>query len=307
MKLIAYLIITFSIVVGSLASSTAYLTALEKTPIETLQTLRLNSPAGSYTVPTERDEAFEEFMRKLEAARVLLDAERKPVSNPLKPEESARTPAPVPRVVTAPTGEQILRLQETEPPIGRAGDLLIPQLVELLIDNDVTYVKTSSFSFRRWPHSWMFALACIGLLGGAWLVRYAQKLDLQASEAAAEGASVENATDARTVFARLSGRLNALGDDLARATTEDEKLEAIVRRIGFIQRDDVPAFVADRPALVNRLGLGGYAELMDNFAAMERQLNRAWSAAADGHLPESETCLRNAQPMVVETLRKLKG
>ncbi|MFU8829682.1 MAG: hypothetical protein ACNA8P_09650, partial [Phycisphaerales bacterium] len=100
---------------------------------------------------------------------------------------------------------------------------------------------------------------------------------------------------------------NALADDLARATTEDEKLEAIVRRIGFIQRDDVPAFVADRPALVNRLGLGGYAELMDNFAAMERQLNRAWSAAADGHLPESETCLQNAQPMVVETLRKLKG
>lgn len=307
MKLIAYLIITFSIVVGSLASSTAYLTALDKTPIETLQTLRLNSPAGSYSVPTERDEAFDEFMRKLQAARVLLDAERKPVSNPLKPEESARNPAAVPFVFTEPTGEAILRRQETQPPIGRTGDLLIPQLVELLIENDVTYVKTSSFSFRRWPHSWMFALACIGLLGGAWLVRYAQKLDLQASEAAAEGASVENATDARTVFARLSGRLNALADDLARATTEDEKLEAIVRRIGFIQRDDVPAFVADRPALVNRLGLGGYAELMDNFAAMERQLNRAWSAAADGHLPESETCLQNAQPMVVETLRKLKG
>ncbi|MFU8830149.1 MAG: hypothetical protein ACNA8P_12050, partial [Phycisphaerales bacterium] len=196
MKLIAYLIITFSIVVGSLASSTAYLTALDKTPIETLQTLRLNSPAGSYTVPTERDEAFDEFMRKLQAARVLLDAERKPVSNPLKPEESARTPAAVPFVFTEPTGEAILRRQETQPPIGRAGDLLIPQLVELLIENDVTYVKTSSFSFRRWPHSWMFALACIGLLGGAWLVRYAQKLDLQASEAAAEGASVENATDA---------------------------------------------------------------------------------------------------------------
>ena len=55
------------------------------------------------------------------------------------------------------------------------------------------------------------------------------------------------------------------------------------------------------------MGLGGYAELMDGFAAMERQLNRAWSAAADRHLPEALLCLRAAQPMVVETLRKLKG
>ena len=45
---------------------------------------------------------------------------------------------------------------------------------------------------------------------------------------------------------------------------------------------------------------------MDSFAGMERQLNRAWSAAADAHLPESEACLRNAQPMLVETLRRLK-
>lgn len=306
MKLIAYLLITVSIVVGSLASSTAYLTPLSSTPQQELATLRLNSPAGRYTTSGLKA-VDEQFKEKLAAVRVLLDAERKQAGNPLKPSEPIREIADIPAVETKPTGEALLRQREAVLPIGRPGDLLMPQLVELLDDNNVKYVKTSSFSLRRWPHSWLFGLACVGLLGGAWLVRYAQKLELERTESAAGSQAEENATDARTVFARLSGRLHALAEDLKRAKSEDEMLEAIVHRIGTIQRDDVPAFVADRPALVNRIGLAGYAELMDSFAAMERQLNRAWSAAADGHLGEAESSLANAQPFLIETLRKLKG
>lgn len=301
MKLIAFLIITLSIIAGSLASSTAYLVPLDSTPTDTLATLRLTSPAGAYNPAT----ADEDFIQRLGDVHARLDAERAAEANPLKPTAPERTPAPVPAVETEPTGEQVLRAREATPPIGRPGDLLIPELTEMLAASNVKYVKVSSFSFGRWPHGWLFILSCIGLLVGAYMVRLAQRRALAESEAA-EPASGEEATDARSVFARLSGRLHTLGEELGTARTVDDKLASIVRHIGEIQRDDVPAFVADRPALVNRMGLAGYAELMDSFAAMERQLNRAWSAAADGHLPESETCLHNAQPLLADTLRKLK-
>ncbi len=301
MKLIAFVIITLSIITGSLASSTAYLVPLDSTPPETLADLRLTSAAGAYD-PATADEAF---LQRLGDVHARLDAERAAEANPLKPSVPERTPAPVPAVETQPTGEQVLRARESTPPIGRPGDLLIPELAEMLNASNVRYVKVSSFSFGRWPHGWLFILSCAGLLVGAYMVRLAQKRALAASEAA-EAVSGEQATDARSVFARLSGRLHTLAEELSTARNEDDKLESIVSHIGKIQRDDVPAFVADRPSLVNRMGLAGYAELMDSFAAMERQLNRAWSAAADGHLPESESCLRNAQPLLADTLRKLK-
>jgi hypothetical protein len=169
----------------------------------------------------------------------------------------------------------------------------------------VEYVKVTRFGLGRWPHAWLFALACVGLGAGAWMVRRAGKRALLDAEAA-QASGRAKAADAATVFARLSGRLHELAEELGRTPDGDARLDAIVEHVGRIQRDDVPAFVADRPALVNRLGLGGYAELMDSFAAMERQLNRAWSAAADRHLAEAEACLHGASPLVVETLRRLK-
>lgn len=301
MKPIAFLIITLSIIAGSLASSTAYLVPLASTPRETLSTLRLTSPAGAYD-PSTADEVF---TSRLAEVRARLDAERAVQANPLKPPTPAREPAPAPAVESEPTGEQILRARESTPPIGRPGDLLLPELVDMLEASGVRYVKVASFGFTRWPHGWLFILSCVGLLAGAWMVRLAQKRSLAASDLAAKPTG-DAATDAGSVFARLSGRLHTLAEELHKARDEDDKLASIVEHVGLIQRDDVPAFVADRPALVNRLGLAGYAELMDSFAAMERQLNRAWSAAADGHLPESETCLRNAQPLLSDTLRKLK-
>lgn len=327
MKLIAYLIITASVIVGSLASATAYLAPID-TPDEKLIGLELTSDAGAY-MP---DEVSKEFKDRLEKIHKAIDEKKEAeAENPLKPEapdtpteadgeaqgesangdaptddggEAEADPAEPEEPETQPTGEELLADAETPKPIGREGDTLNADLLELLRAEQVEFVKVNRFDFFRWPHWWVFVISAVGLLGGAFLVRRAQKAELDRSGSAEE---TENPTDARTVFARLSGRLDELSKDLERASTEDEKLEAIVRRIGNIQRDDVPAFVADRPALVNRLSLAGYAELMDHFAGMERQLNRAWSAAADGYLDEAMNSLKNAQPMLIQTLEKLKG
>lgn len=302
MKLFAYLLITIFVILGSLASSTAYLVRLQGANPETLSQLRLGSPAGAYDPAL----AEPEFKERLAAIRIEIDEERSTAANPLKPQTTPRVPAAAPTVQTEQTGESILAAREAILPIGRTGDRLTPDLVEMLNGADVTFVKVTEFGFARWPYSWLFVVSCIGLGFGAWIIRSARRKELAATESAGSDETAES-KDAATVFARLSGRLHALSEELANTSDQTERLDSILRHIGQIQRDDIPAFAADRPALVNRLTLAGYAELMDSFAAMERQLNRAWSAAADAHLPESEDCLRNAQPLLVETLQRLKA
>jgi len=88
-------------------------------------------------------------------------------------------------------------------------------------------------------------------------------------------------------------------------SSDQERLKAIITRLGALQRDAIPRFIESRPRLVARLGLGRYAEIMDVFAAMERKINRAWSAAADGHLPESQAALDDAVAMAPGVRAKL--
>lgn len=301
MKIIAYLVITLSVVAGSLASSTAYLVPLDGADPEAFADLRLGSPAGAYD-PAEADAAF---LERLGEVRAELDAQRAVSTNPLKPETPARTPAEVPAVETAPTGESVLSEREAVRPVARAGDRLTPGLVALLQESGVTYVKVTEFSIGRWSYAWLFGLSCVGLVAGAMMIRAASRSALARLEAERGGDEAEH-TDAQAVLARLSGRLHTLADELTREQDGGARLKAILLHLGQIQRDDVPAFIADRASLINRLSLGGYAELMDSFAAMERQLNRAWSAAADAHLAESEACLRNAQPLLIETLERMR-
>jgi hypothetical protein len=302
MKLIAYLLITVSVITGSLASSTAYLVRLDKATPDQLSELRLGSPAGTYD-PASAEPGFVE---RLSAVHALLDAENTAEANPLKPDQARRTPAEIPEVITEPTGESVLSAREARAPVARSGDRLTEELVALLNESGVTYVKVTEFNLTRWPYAWLFGLSCLGLCLGAFLVRRAIRSQLENANSASTS-DPQRATDAVTIFARLSGRLNTLASELERTEDTQGRLDAILLHIGAIQRDDVPAFVADEPALVNRLTLAGYAELMDSFAAMERQLNRAWSAAADAHLPESEACLRHAQPLLIETLARLKA
>ena len=88
--------------------------------------------------------------------------------------------------------------------------------------------------------------------------------------------------------------LNSLKADLAAMPSDTDRLKAIMHRLGELQADQIQTFVEARPQLVAKMGLGKYAEIMDNFAGMERKINRAWSAAADNHLPESSRSLDDA-------------
>lgn len=53
-------------------------------------------------------------------------------------------------------------------------------------------------------------------------------------------------------------------------------------------------FVEDRQQVIDRLGMAPAAEILVTVAYGERLLNRAWSAASDGHLPEAHAAYPDA-------------
>jgi hypothetical protein len=126
----------------------------------------------------------------------------------------------------------------------------------------------------------------------------------QALEAAmAPGGEIVDSPE--TLLRSAREELAVLREDVRTMSSDHERLKGILHRIGRLQLDRLDAFVAARPALIARLGMGGYAQLMDRFAAAERQINRAWSAAADGVLEESLICIDDALPLLDEAIQRL--
>lgn len=117
------------------------------------------------------------------------------------------------------------------------------------------------------------------------------------------------------VLARWAGRRDAhqpatlnlnrqqLGEGLdrllARARELSRELQAglpaeVHTRIDQLFRADLDAFAESRGAIVRLHGLAAYAEVMNEFAAGERYLNRAWSASVDGYLDEARDYVTRA-------------
>lgn len=59
-------------------------------------------------------------------------------------------------------------------------------------------------------------------------------------------------------------------------------------------RDDLRRFADARESLIHLFGLQAYANVMSDFAAGERYINRVWSASADGYDGEARTYLGKA-------------
>lgn len=209
------------------------------------------------------------------------------------------------------TAEQYTRQRDALVPLVTAGESISAEQVEQMRTMDDTgaptarFVKVQEFSVMRWPFAWLFALSALGLFAGAMLVRTATKKEL-ADSALSPGVEGEHKEgDPAYALAQTRIACEELIRDLPSMGTEKQQLDAIVDRLGDAQKNHLAAFVDARPRLIAKLGMGGYAELMDRFAAAERQINRSWSAAADGYHAEAMRCLHNAPPMLEEAERKL--
>jgi hypothetical protein len=89
--------------------------------------------------------------------------------------------------------------------------------------------------------------------------------------------------------------LNARGDDLP---VHEARFE-----IDRLFREDLNNFAEARESMVHVFGMQNYADVMSNFAAGERYINRVWSASTDGYIDEVRSYLARAMEQFTEGRR----
>jgi hypothetical protein len=159
------------------------------------------------------------------------------------------------------------------------------------------------FAFARWDLSWLFGLSVVGLLASSLAVRTLSRRELSAriyATADADEAPTATLDRAITEVATVRQKVSEQ-PSLAR------QRQLIIDRLGALQGTHLQAIVDARGRLVRELGLTGYAQFMDRFAAAERQLNRAWSAAADNVLAEARLSLDRGYNELLAARERLNG
>jgi hypothetical protein len=190
------------------------------------------------------------------------------------------------------------RADGTVVPQLETGTVLTGEHLRALREAGVERVRVKEFAFGRWSEGWLFAVACLGLLAGAALVRRGGGAEPAAAAAADRGTAAE-------LLQQVAGSVDRLRQEVTEAADPDAAGRRILAVVGTLQQEQLAAFPARRPELEAHGGLTHYARVMDGFAGAERQLNRAWSAAADGVLAEARDALDQAADLLEETRARL--
>ena len=200
-------------------------------------------------------------------------------------------------------GEFVLSAAGARIPLVPAGTELTPDVQARLRAAGVRRVRVREFAFGRWQHAWLFALAVAGLIAGSVLVRR-DTARAQRSRQADEERQPHGTPQA--ALAEIIAAARGLQRDLPALAADADRARAIIERAGHVQAVLALRVVEGRDALVGTLGMAGYAELMDAFSRLERAMNRAWSAAADGVLDEALRCIDEAVALAPEVERRLR-
>jgi hypothetical protein len=108
---------------------------------------------------------------------------------------------------------------------------------------------------------------------------------------------------------RLAGNMELLDTSLANILAN---LEQLCRRgdelpvydarfeIDRLFRDDLNNFADARESMIHVFGIQNYADVMSNFAAGERYINRVWSASTDGYVDEVREYLERSRKQFIE-------
>lgn len=190
-------------------------------------------------------------------------------------------------------------------PLADKGASLNRALVAQLRDAGVRYVIVREFlgkqGLPRWPGKWAFVASLVGLTVGAGLMRHSTRRTLAAAVA------MEGTASPSQALAAVRHEVEQLRSEVAGIVNRRRQQETIVSRLTHLQQTHMLALVEARPRFIARLGMAGFATLMDGYAAAERQINRAWSAAADGISDEAHACLAEASRILDETQRALES
>jgi len=165
-----------------------------------------------------------------------------------------------------------------------------------------------------------YVLLAAGFLGGA----YVTALDVDAVNWLWFGVAAIAAV-AGLILAKRADRARATSGELLENNRNElnESLDNVVRDLrqmtdgdavrGEALRDwideklrpDLRRFVEARESMVHLYGLQAYADVMSEFAAGERYINRVWSTSADGYDEEGEIYLKRAAQQFEDAKRQL--
>lgn len=186
-------------------------------------------------------------------------------------------------------------------PLAQARDVLSAGMLAALRAGGEERVRVKEFAFGRWSHRWLMICALVGLFAGSMLVRTATRGEI--AERARRAAGGEESPAA--AMGGIRSAVDALAKELAGPRKATGPLQHILDVLGELQQTHIPAIVQARPALIGTLGLSGFAEFMDRFSLLERQINRAWSAAADGARAEALASLDAVPQLAAAAQEKL--
>ena len=141
----------------------------------------------------------------------------------------------------------------------------------------------SSLDPRTVNWSYMVPALLAGLVG-LWLHRKAARSEIHGGQRLAGNIQVLG-TSLESICANLE-TLCARGDNLP---VYEARFE-----IDRLFREDLDRFAEARESMIHVFGMQNYADVMSNFAAGERYINRVWSASTDGYVDEVRMYLDRA-------------
>lgn len=137
--------------------------------------------------------------------------------------------------------------------------------------------------------AYMIPVLAAGVVG-LWLYRRAQHQETRG------GARL--ASDIKTLDSSLASILASLEELCARG--DDLPVYEARFEIDRLFREHLNSFADARESMVHVFGLQNYADVMSNFAAGERYINRVWSASTDGYVDEVREYLERARKQFTE-------
>ena len=129
----------------------------------------------------------------------------------------------------------------------------------------------------------LFAIASIAAVAGVLLAKKADAAAARSGEVLAT-----NRNELNESLGNLCHRLNEM------TSREPDTGETLRAWIDSNLRNDLRRFAEARESMVHLYGLQAYADIMSEFAAGERYVNRVWSAAADDYDQEANNYLERA-------------
>jgi hypothetical protein len=136
------------------------------------------------------------------------------------------------------------------------------------------YSTTLDTQMTDW---YLFVPAAIAAIVGVLIIKRQAR-----GEARSEHVLTANRTELRESLSNITRDLEQIGSESA-VLSAVQLRDAIDEKL----RNDLRRFADARESLIHLYGLQAYADIMSDFAAGERYVNRVWSAAADEYDAEA--------------------